>query len=867
MMAKRVFLSLVFLAPVLLWPIRSSQGKGTPIVSKKPYGKLAILEQYGKLPLSFEVNRGQADAQVKFLSRGPGYTLFLTNDEAVLSLRSKAKDEASSVSRQLRPSASVSATNAALQMKLLNTNLEAKVTGTDELLGISNYFIGNDPTKWSSNVPTYAKVKYEGIYSGIDLVYYGNHGRLEYDFIVSPDADPRRIQFLIRGAEKISRDRDGNLVLQIGRSEVRWDKPVVYQEKRGARHEIDCQYVIDRGHRVSLAVSGYDSKKPLIIDPVVSYSTYLGGSGSDQSSGIAVDASGNAYVTGITTSTDFPVTLGSIQQSCVFSCNDGDVFITKLNPSGSALIFSTYLGGNNTDQGSGIAVDSSGDVYVDGSTFSGDFPTTPGAFQAACPNQCNSGSVFVTELNPTGSSLVYSTYLGTSDQASALALSLSGSVYIGGSTCSTTFPTTVGAFQTIYGGGGCTGGYGDAFVTELNSTGTALVYSTYLGGNGSDSVFALALDASGDIYAGGSTCSPNFPTTAGAFQINYRGGYCDGGSLGDGFISELNPNGTALVYSTFLGGSSTDFIFGIAIDAVGSAYITGLTYSLDFPVTPGAFQTTCNACNGNSSDGFAAELNPSGSKLVYGTYLGGSGNDDGRAIVVDSLGNAFIVGETFSPDFPVTADAIQPSCGGGCAGNTADAFLTELNASGSGAVFSTFLGGSGFEIARSVARHPSGNLYITGITFSTDFPITVGAFQTTCGAGCSSGVADAFVAKISTGPRYSVCLLYDPTKPVKSGATIPVKLLLCDGNGNDLSSASITVHAISISQISISTSGAVENSGDSNPDNDFRFDATLGSTGGYIFNLKTTGLATGTYSVNFSVTGDSFVYAATFQVK
>jgi hypothetical protein len=431
-----------------------------------------IVESYGKLPLSFEANQGQTDAKVKFLSRGLGYTLFLTSTEAVFSLRGKkAQDDASGVSGQFRPSPAVPTTGVALRVKLVKANRAAEVTGADELPGKSNYFIGNNPKKWRTNVPTYSKVKYEGIYSGIDLVYYGNQRQLEYDFIVAPGADPHRIAFDVRGAKRIRMVDHGDLVLNMGEGEIRWHKPVVYQEKDGARQEIAARYAITGTGRVGFEVAKYDASRPLYIDPLI-YSTYLGGRGNDQGLGIAVDSSGNAYVTGYTSSSNFP-TMGPLQPT--YGGGPDDAFVSELNPSGTALVYSTYLGGSGTDVGKGIAVDSSGSAYVTGWTTSTNFPTMN-------PLQPTYGGdpydAFVAQLNPTGSALVYSTYLGGSgnDQGLGIAVDSSGNAYVTGLTFSSDFPL-MNPLQPTYGGG-----YGDAFVSELNPSGTALVYSTYLGG-------------------------------------------------------------------------------------------------------------------------------------------------------------------------------------------------------------------------------------------------------------------------------------------------------------------------------------------------------------------------------------------------
>lgn len=723
---------------------QSNQGPSRPDPSIQ--GK--VIETYGKLPLSFEANQGQTDAKVKFLSRGSGYTLFLAGDEAVFSLRgSKVKSDASPSTHRLHQSAVGPTTNAVLRMKLVKANPAAKVTGADQLPGKSNYFIGNDPTKWHNNVSTYEKVKYEGIYSGIDLVYYGNQRQLEYDFVVAPGADPHRIQFDIHGAKKIKRDGNGDLVLQFGNGEVRWHKPVVYQEKDGTRHEIDGRYVIKHRHQVSFDVAGYDSKRPLTIDPALGYSSYLGGSGYEFATGIAVDGSGDAYVTGLTASTDFPVTPGAFQMTCGGGCsNTGDAYVTEFNPTGSTLVYSTYLGGSGSDAGQGIAVGSSGNAYITGQTYSPDFPVTPGAFQTTCSG-CSGGyrNAFVTELNPAGSALVYSTYLGGSggygdgsdgDLGYGIVVGGSGNVYVIGTTSSTNFPVTPGAFQPNC-GGGCNG-FPDAFLTQLNSTGSALVYSTYLGGSLDETGLGVAVDSVGDAYVTGNTDSTDFPVTPGAFQTTCGGG-CKN-YQGDAFVTEFNPAGSALVYSTYLGGSSLDIGEGIAVDSSGNAYVTGLTESTNFP-TMNPFQP---AYGGGQDDAFVTKLNSTGSALVYSTYLGGSNSDQASGIVVDSAGNTYVAGSTSSTNFPT----MNPSQGANAGSD--DAFVSKFNPTGSALVYSTYLGGSGGDEAIGIAVDGSGDAYVTGTTSSIDFPTTPGAFQTTC-SNCSS-YADAFVAQLIPAP-------------------------------------------------------------------------------------------------------------------
>ncbi len=439
-------------------------------------------------------------------------------------------------------------------MQLVHANPSARVSGLEPQAGRSNYFIGNDPQKWRKNVPTYARVAYEGVYPGVDLVYYGNQsGRLEYDFKVAPGADASAISLSFAGAQKMRIDgATGDLLLQVGTGELRFHQPVVYQpanddRRAGAddsgRQLVAARYVLRGHHGVAFHLADYDRSRPLVIDPALGYSTYLGGSAADNAYGVAVDSSGSAYITGMTQSTNFPVTKGAFQTS-----NKGKTvaFVTKLSVNGSALLYSTYLGGSGTDFAFGIAVDAAGSAYVAGTTGSSDFPITAGAFQTKCGGNVGNckgvPDAFVTKLDATGSALSYSTYLGGSgdDRGFAMALDPNGNVYVTGRTGSTDFPSTSGAFQTTLKGAT------NVFVTALNATGSALVYSTYLGGTGNDQANAMALDSSGYAYVAGSTTSTNFPTTAGAFQTSLPGTI-------NAFVTRVNPAGNGLQYSTYLG--------------------------------------------------------------------------------------------------------------------------------------------------------------------------------------------------------------------------------------------------------------------------------------------------------------------------
>src|SRR6266550_2224627 len=705
---------------------------------------------FSSLPLAFEPNFGQTDPQVKYLARGKGYNLFLTSNEAVLSLatrrsssrKQKGNNPLAGFEKSKMESRRVGASETSvIRMQIAGGDPHAQMVSNERLAGVSNYFSGQDPRNWQTNVPHYARVGYHDIYPGINLTFHGSEQQLEFDFVIAPGADPSPIGLRFDGAKRVATDAAGDLILGAAAGNMRMHKPVAYQEDQSTRKLVEASFVVKQGTQVAFALGDYDHSRQLVIDPSIIYSTFLGGSLEDDGLAIAADASGNAYATGETVSANFPLAGTSFQ-----SANGGsfDVFVTKLAPDGSSLVYSTYIGGSLNDSGNAIAVDGAGNAFIAGSTSSFDFPTTIGAFQQ---NFAGVSDAFVLELNSTGSSLIYSTMLGGSgnDVANGLAVDSLGSAYVVGVTASITDFPTLAPIQ------GSSGGSNSGFVTKLNTTGTALVYSTYLGGSTGDFAAAIALDSSKNAFVTGGTLSPTFPTTLGAFQTQCGSdGNCNGGSY-DAFVTAINAAGSNFIYSTFLGGSGADQGLGIAVDSAANAYVTGLTSSsINFPLKA-ALQP---AFGGGTQDAFVTALNPTGNALVYSTFLGGTLVDAGTGIALDGSKNAYVTGQTSSSDFPTT-NPTQGAIGGGN-----DGFVTEINASGSQRIFSTLLGGSQNENTLpgsggptgTIAVDSAGNIYVTGNTSSADFPTTAAAFGRNY-----VGNIDAFVAKIgSVGGTFSI---------------------------------------------------------------------------------------------------------------
>jgi uncharacterized repeat protein (TIGR01451 family) len=777
----KVSLSLALVWSLCLPSVNRSQGASAESVH--------VVSSYNQLPLTFEPNLGQTDNRVKFLARGKGYTLFLTNDEAVFSM-----------ARVQPAGSSTPPASAVLRTRFVGANADPTIAGTSRLSATSNYFLGSDPAKWRIGVPGYSRVRYGNVYPGIDLIYYGRDGQLEYDLVLAPRADPHRIRLAVTGADQLNLNPQGDVILTIGGSQVTMRKPFLYQEAAGARHAVKAAYVLISKDEIGLQIGPYDSGKTLVVDPALVYSGYLGGSGSDSGLSSAVDSKGNAYVAGDTTSTDFPKTSGVVQST--FG-GIQDAFVAKFNSKGTALVWSTYLGGSDNDIAWSVSVDKSSNVYLAGETRSTNFPVTAGAFQTALKGTKDG---FIAKLNSTATSLIYSTYLGGSgkDSLPAMAVDSSGNAYVTGTTQSPDFPVTAGAFQTKC--APCGFGGSNAFITKLNSTGSALVYSTYLGGSAGDVGVSIAVDSSNNAYVTGETVDHDFPTLN-PIQASFAGGgtNCSTGNgaggfgpCGDAFVTKLNASGSALVYSTYLGGSGEDGGFAIKVDSTGAAYVAGGTDSSNFPTIAGAFQTTfgggANGCANNGfacGDAFVTKINSSGNALTFSTYLGGSGDDVVlHGLAVDSSKNVHLAGGTNSSNFPVTANATQPTYGGGtnpCPMNATcgDAFQTVLNSSGSGLLFSTYLGGSADDGAAGMALDANGYRYLVGATASSNFPIAGKPFQSAC-KSCASGIPDAFVTKI--GPSADLKLTNSAPGSVKSGSTLTYTIVV-DNLGPDTASS------------------------------------------------------------------------------
>jgi hypothetical protein len=778
---------------------------------------------YGRLPLSFEANLGQTDERVKFVARGRGYGLFLTRDAAILALRDGSLAPAPEAASQTRESQQRSAT---LRFALVDGNPNPTIRGTDELPGKSNFLIGNDPKKWHTNVPTYAKVRYEDVYPGIDLVYYGNARELEYDFVVEPGADPNLIRFVLdpgsaknaaraHDASAVRIDPDGSLVVPVATGELRFHKPVVYQPARAhecektsaassagcaqqrGRDGVDGRFVILADNRVGFELGAYDTTRPLIIDPVLEYSTFYGGAETDVIGGIAVNASGNAYVAGTTDSfEDFPTSDNlSPDNGGTTDVHQTDAFAAEINAEGTGYVWSTYLGGTSTDDGRAIAIDDSGNVYVTGFTASEDFPVK----NEYDDDQTGSFSVFVTKIAPDGTSILYSTYLSATynnNGGHAIAADKNGNAYVTGLLDITPgFPQRNG-FVSDCDAEEATSG----FITRLDTTKSgdeSLVYSTVLC-NFFSIGHGIAADDIGNVYVAGETDWPDFPTKNG-FKTECD--ECDNTHT-DAFFIKVDTDASgaeSIVYSTFLGGIGFERAYALALDDDGYVYVTGMTFSPDFPVTEGALQTTRDT----GFDAFVTKIDPAGvgeESLVWSTYLGGSDSDIGTGIAVDASHNVYVALDTESSDLP-TRSAPQASFGGGVTTqfppeDPSDAYVAKIRSDASDLLYATYVGGSHNEtpfVGASWTKYfpPSiavegTNAYVGGGTRSGDFP--VGEAGTNAYFDTLQGEMDGFIVKLALNPDFSLDALSSMTLDVSGSDTRTVTV-----NSLDSFSSAVTL--------------------------------------------------------------------------
>jgi len=701
------------------------------------------LPGYGELPLGFELNQGQAPPAVDFLAHGAGFSVALLGPGVMYST--------------------------GLRLDLAGAASHPLGRGEEQLPGQINYLIGRDPGKWRIGIPTFGRIRYPNVYPAIDLIYHGSSRALEYDFELRPGASSSEIRLAFHGAGSVQIDPSGDLVIQTPVGQLTQRRPVAYLQGLGPPTQVPVRFVLDADGRAGFAVGVYDKTRPLVIDPKLVYSTYLGGRSNDYITGVAVDSAGNAYVTGETTSNDFPTTPGSLKPNCsvcsyssYYGTSNSDAFVSKLNASGSALIYSTYLGGNTSpndwninygqdlDRGQAIAVDANGDAYVAGYTDSTDFPVTSNAYQSTYGYGVSDG--FLAKLNAQGSGVLYGTYFGkdAENQPHGIALDADGNIYLAGWTSSANFPVTANAIQPAKGQA-----FADAFALKFTAAGT-LAYSTYLGDGDPNCPpqtlgWDIALDAGGDAFVVGQTfacASPPaqpFPTTSGAYQAVNKG-------LDDLFISKLNPTGTGLLYSTLLGGSDEDGVdaAGIAVDAAGDAYVTAFTQSHDFPTTAGAFQTTFQ---GGLRDGFVTKFNATGTQLVYSTFLGGEGDEFPRRIAVDSVGDAYVIGATWSQAFPMVEAFQGPDPYLPCSDPCMDGFIAKLAPNGSALIYASYLGGTFGDMPLAIALDGGGNAYVAGDTFSPDFP-TVAAEQ----SAYRGGDCGAFITShTESGPPWYAC--------------------------------------------------------------------------------------------------------------
>jgi hypothetical protein len=704
------------------------------------------------LPLYFEANQGQVDSPAQFIARGRDSQFLISPASAQITL-CKATASRSFLARTVR-------------MQFVGANDRAQISGTEELSGKINYLVGNNPARWQTGVATFAKVRVGEIYPGVNLTYYGNQRQLEYDFTVAPGADPVVVAIRFDGADKIFISPAGELVLNLDDREIRQPKPVIYQIAGNSRKEISGGYKIVDAHTVAFAVGDYDHRLPLVIDPILSYSTYFGGTADDIAWRVAVDTNGFVYVAGETLSVRFAAntplsTTGAFQTNYAGGSYTGDAFVAKFSNDGSNLVYFTYLGGNQDDLAIGLAVDNSGDAFVTGFTDSPNFPTYNALYgKIGGPAYYKNnyyGDAFVSELDPTGSHLIYSTYLGGSsvDVGYGVAVDSAGNAYVAGYTSSPNFPTTNSLVYQLSGTNitfNYLSGYYNAFLAKIGPGGSPLIYSTYFGGNNIDVAEGVAVDSTGAAYLVGFTDSPNFPTNNPVQP--YLGGATNAASGYNAFVAKFAPSGTNLIYSTFLGGMNNDFGFGIAVDTNGNAYVTGAASSPNFTNTAVNVANLFNELTNNQSGSllttnvFLTQITSNGG-IGYSAVFGGFGRDVGYGVAVDPAGEAFVVGTTSSTNFPtLNASGLLASTNSG--GN--DVFVTAFNTNGTALLYSVYLGGANDDFGYGIAVDQLDSAYVVGQTLSANFPATNNVIATNALYATLNGPSDAFLAKIFDNP-------------------------------------------------------------------------------------------------------------------
>jgi len=748
-----------------------------------------LTNAYGTLPLAFEENHGQTASEVRYLAHGQSYQLFLTSQEAVLTLRepsiakTKSAKRASLVAARMRRKPNAAVKNSVLRIHFDDANPASEIAGTRLLPGKTSYFVGKDPKKWHTDIPSYEAVRYRGVYPGVDVLFYGRQQRLEYDFIVAPGADPKAIALGVSGARKLEINSQGDVLLSVAGGKVALQKPVVYQEVNGLRREIAGNYTIANDRQIRFSVTDYDHTQPLTIDPVLNYSTYVGGEFFDLGLGLALDAAGDAYIAGETFSTAFPKINPISGTAPADTALLGTAFVTELNPTGSALIYSTYLGGSGNavgDEATAIAVDTATppNIYVTGFTGSSDFPlgTVVAPYQATPPASVAAASAaFLTKLAPSAAGtaqLVYSSYLGgdINDAGNGIAVDATGKAYVVGVTQSTTFPT-VGT--PIVAPGGQTSAAGNAFLSKIDTTvaGTpGLLYSTYIGGSGSGNIFlfgfadtaqAVTIDSTGDAYIAGGTMSLDFPTAGPA--ISPVSAACGVNTNGSAFVSVVNTIAQTLTFSHCLSGNTAEAAFGVNLGtgvpavATGITYITGTTESSNFPVTSGSIPPP--AAGVKLGVAFVSLLNTVTGTLQYSTFLGGNNSDTGFSIASDSAGLAYVAGVTDSGNFPITQGALQEALNNTKSGT---AFVSKISPNGQGLadlVYSTYFGGQTLNSGLNTPDSAQGiavsgtNAYIAGYMTAPDMLTSTTAVQKNLGG---AGATNAFVADLPLTPTITI---------------------------------------------------------------------------------------------------------------